>query len=68
MVRCCGCARFPGSFFSPFQSLEIDFSIKSLLSPLIQPMGPFCMSGGPFALSELVTKYNALFVGHVIYI
>ena len=32
----------------PFKSLEIDFSIKGLLSPLIQPMGPFCLSGGPF--------------------
>ena len=32
----------------PFKSWEIDFSIKGLLSALIQPMGPFCLSGGPF--------------------
>ena len=48
-------ARFPGSFycfrsFYSFKSLEIDFTIKGLLvlSPLIQPTGPFCLSGGPF--------------------
>ena len=32
--------------------MEIDFSIKGLSSPLIPPMGPFCLSGGPFLVGD----------------
>ena len=32
--------------------MEIDLSIKGLLSPLIQPMGPFYLPGGPFHCCE----------------
>ena len=32
--------KVPRVLLGPFKSLEIDFSIKGLLSPLIQPMGP----------------------------
>ena len=38
----------------PFKSLEIEFSIKGLLSPLVQPMGPLCFSGGPFHCCEFL--------------
>ena len=40
--------------FRSFKSLEIDFSIKVLLSPLVQPMDPFCLSGGPFHCCEFL--------------
>ena len=38
----------------PFKSLEIDFSIKGLLNPLTQPMGPFCLSGSSFHSFEFL--------------
>ena len=38
----------------PFKSLEIDFSIQGLISPLIQPMSSFCLSGGPFHCCEFL--------------
>ena len=40
----CLCVKVSRVPLGPFKSLEIDFSIKGLLSPLIQPMGPFCLS------------------------
>ena len=33
--------KVPRVVLGPFKSLEIEFAIKGLLSPLVQPMGPF---------------------------
>ena len=40
-VRACVSGKVPGVLLGPFTSLEIYFSIKGLLNPLIQPLGPF---------------------------
>ena len=46
--------KVPKVLLGPFKSLEIDFWIKGLLNPFIQPMGPFCLSGGPFHCCEFL--------------
>ena len=48
-------ARWQGSH-GPFKSLEIDFSIKGLLSSLIQPMGFFLFVRRSFPLLRVPLK------------
>ena len=60
--RNAGWFKVPGVFLGPIKSLEIDFSIKGLSSPLIQPMGPFCLSGDPFHCCEF---FQSPFVSNI---
>ena len=52
------CSKVHRVLLGPFRSLEIDFSIKGLSSPLIQPIRPVsvCLSGGPFHCCEFLQK------------